>query len=101
MDNGSLERLLTDLGGGIRYVSGAEYTAYLHANVERAREDSLALKVAYDPHYCRAFATKDSVWTLHLSDQTRRALGDKVPEKRSIRLPKGAGPHVIRAASAR
>ena len=100
MDNACVERLLTDLGD-IRYVSGAEYTAYLHAKVERAPEDSLALKVEYDPHYCRAFTTRESVWTLHLSDETRHALGGKVPEKRSIRLPKGTGAYVIRAASAR
>jgi hypothetical protein len=96
LDSGSVERLLTDLGPGVRYMSGGEYTAYLHARVERAREDSLALKVEYDPHYCRAFAAKESVWTLHLSDETRRALGDKVPEKRVIRLPKGVGARIIR-----
>ena len=66
-------------------MSGAEYAAYLHAKVSG---DARALTVDYDPHYCRAFATKDSVWTLHLAD--------RVPEKRSIRLPKGPGPHVIR-----
>jgi peptidoglycan/xylan/chitin deacetylase (PgdA/CDA1 family) len=85
LDNGSVERLLTDLGEGVRYMSGAEYTAYLHAKVSG---DLRSLRVDYDPHYCRAFTTKDSVWTLHVAGQ--------VPEKRSIRLPKGAGPHVIR-----
>jgi peptidoglycan/xylan/chitin deacetylase (PgdA/CDA1 family) len=96
LDSGSVERLLRDLGPGVRYMSGGEYTAYLHTRVERAREDSLALKVEYDPHYCRAFAAKESVWTLHLSDETRRALGGKVPEKRVIRLPKGVGIRIVR-----
>ncbi len=100
MDKTCVERLLTDLGDGVRYVSGAEYTAYLHARVERAPGDELALRVDYDPHYCRAFAAKESVWTLHLSDEMRQALRGKAPEKRSIRLPKGAGPHLIRAVPA-
>ncbi len=101
MDKTCVERLLTDLGDGVRYLSGAEYTAYLHARVARAPGEQLILKVDYDPHYCRAFAARESVWTLHLSDETRQALGGKAPEKRSIRLPKGGASHVIRAVSAR
>ena len=48
---------------GVRYLSGAEYAAYLHA---RVTGDLRSLRVDYDPHYCRAFAAKDSAWTLHL-----------------------------------
>jgi hypothetical protein len=96
MDKGSVERLLTALGEDVRYMNGGEYTAYLHARIERAQEDSLTLRVEYDPHYCRAFEAKESAWTLHLSDETRRALGGVVPEKRTIRIAKGTGVHIVR-----
>jgi len=98
MDGASVERLLTDLGEGVRYLSGAEYAAYLHTSVTG---DARSLRVDYDPHYCRAFAAKDSAWTLHLSDETRRALGNQVPEKRVVRLPQGVSSHIVRAAQAR
>lgn len=96
MDVRSVERLLSDLGDGIRYMTAGEYCAYLHAKVER---DGPALVVDYDDHYCRHFASRASSWTLHLSDQTRRALKEPVPEKRVIEIPKGTGRHRVSLAS--
>ncbi len=95
LDNGSIERLLSDLGDGVHYMSGGEYSAYLHAKVERAKDAQPALTVNYDPHYCRHFTTHPSTWTLHLSDETRRALKTTAPEKRTIQLPAGKGRHQI------
>ncbi|MBM3746264.1 MAG: hypothetical protein FJW34_10750 [Acidobacteria bacterium] len=96
MDRACVERLLTSLGQGVRYMSGSEYAAYLHAQVARLPERGLALAVDYDEHYCRYFATRPSAWTLHLSDELRRALGVEAPEKRVITVPKGLGRHVVR-----
>ncbi|MBI4875249.1 MAG: hypothetical protein HY822_11510 [Acidobacteria bacterium] len=93
LDIGSVERLLTGLGEGVRYMSGAEYTAYLHAQVTG---DLNGLSVHCDPHYCRGFAARESAWTLHLSDETRRALGGQEPEKRVVLVPKGVGAHPVR-----
>ncbi|MBM3746263.1 MAG: hypothetical protein FJW34_10745 [Acidobacteria bacterium] len=97
LDVGSVERLLSSLGGEVRYMSANEYCAYLHARVERVPEQGLAVAIDYDGHYCRYFATAGSTWTLHLSDELRRTLGAEAPEKQTIRLPKGLGRHVVRA----
>jgi len=102
MDAGSVERLLNDLGGGIRYMTAGEYCAYLHAKVERDPAPPAAglppvpaLIVDYDEHYCRYFVSHASSWILHLSDETRRALKDSVPDRRTVELPKGAGRHRV------
>ena len=97
MDARSIERLLDDLGPEVRYMTTDEYCGYLHAGIERTRPtgDTLSLVVDYDRDYCRYFETHGSSWTLHLSDEQRRAPG--VPEKRRIEIPKGLGRHVIRA----
>jgi len=97
MDPSALERLLTDLGEGIRYMTANEYCGYLHARIERNAPagEPVSLVVSYDDHYCRFFASHESTWTLHLSDETRRALGKAVPEKRAIRIPAGLGRHIV------
>ena len=97
IDVTAAERLLTALGPGIRYMSANEYSGYLHARAERDEETG-ALAVAYDEHYCRYFAGHSSTWVLHLSDETRAALGKSAPEKRSVQVPKGTGRHLVRLA---
>lgn len=93
LDIDSVGRLLAGLGDGVRYMSANEYCAYLHAQVERTETDALA--IAYDPHYGRYFENHPSKWTLHLSDETRRAIGGQTAEKRTIEIPKGIGRHVV------
>jgi hypothetical protein len=99
-DIGSAERLLTSLGKGVRYMTAAEYCGYLHARIERVREDggSISFSVYYDDHYCKYFASQRSTWILHLSDETRRSLGKSVPEKQRIEIPAGLGHHIVRVA---
>ncbi len=100
IDPTAAERLLTNLGEGVRYLSANEYTGYLHARMERSSKagEPPAIAVNYDDHYCRYFATHESTWTMHLSDETRRQLGAAVPEKRTVTIPKGVGRHVVPAA---
>ncbi len=99
VDPTSIERLLRSLGPDVRYMSANEYCAYLHTKVARdGHGGGLSLAVDYDGHYCRYFATSPSTWTLHLSDETRQALGGAVPERRQIRIPKGLGRHLVSAA---
>ena len=97
LDITAAERLLTSLGNGVRYLSANEYCGYLHAWIERADEtvQPLSLAVNYDDHYCQYFASHESAWILHLSDETRRGLKNAVPEKQTIILPKGLGRHVV------
>jgi len=97
LDITAAERLLTSLGNGVRYLSANEYCGYLHASIERADEtvQPLSLAVNYDDHYCQYFASHESAWTLHLSDETRRGLKNAVPEKQTIILPKGLGRHLV------
>ncbi len=100
VDPTSIDRLLRSLGADVRYMSANEYCAYLHAKVARdSGAASLALAIDYDDHYCRYFGSSPSAWTLHLSDETRQALGAAVPERRQVRIPQGLGRHLIRAAS--
>lgn len=96
MDSGSFARLLEELGPGVRYMSGREYAAYMHARVRRDDGEGLALTIDYDPHYCAFFADHPSRWTLHVSDETRQSL-NLGGEKQVIELPKGARSHGIRA----
>jgi hypothetical protein len=98
-DPPSIARLLDGLGPNIRYMSANEYCAYLHARVLRdaASREAVALNIEYDNHYCGYFGSHPSRWTLHLSDETRRALGTAVPEKQAIEIPKGTGRHVVHA----
>ncbi len=98
LDITAAERLLTDLGQGARYLSGNEYCGYLHAQIERAGAGPLSLALNYDDHYCQYFASHQSVWTLHLSDETRRELKNAAPEKQTITVPKGLGRHVVNVA---
>jgi hypothetical protein len=102
LDITAAERLLTSLGDGVRYLSGNEYCGYLHARIEQAGETAqpLSLAVNYDDHYCHYFASHESTWTLHLSDETRRGLKNAVPEKQTITLPKGLGRHVVNVEGA-
>ena len=72
MDHAGIARLLDDLGDGIRYMNGSEYSAYLHARVGRTDQKALQFTVAYDDHYCDYFASHPSRWTVHLSDETRK-----------------------------
>lgn len=98
IDINSVERLLTSLGDGVRYLSAEEYCGYLHTQVERDTEDEdqVSLRILYDDHYCRYFAKNESTWVLHLSDETREGLDGRVPEKKTITIPKGLGPHMVR-----
>jgi len=96
LDVTAVDRLLTSLGPGVRYLTANEYTGYLHARVQRDTETANALALDYDEHYCRYFADHPSRWVLHLSDDTRRGLGTAAPEKRVVQIPKGAGRHLVR-----
>ena len=93
--SGSIDGLLENLGPGVHYMSADEFCGYLHARVERGSsvDGSLSLVVVYDGHYCRYFASHDSVWTLHLADEQRRVPG--AAETRKVNVPKGLGRHVI------
>jgi hypothetical protein len=97
MDAGSLDRLLTNLGEDVHYMSASEYCGYLHAKqkLHPETEKRLSLAITYDEHYCHYFSTHSSVWTLHLSDAVRSQFKD-IPEKRSITLPAGLGRHIVR-----
>jgi len=97
LDITAAERLLTSLGEGVRYLSTNEYCGYLHAQIERVDEtvQQLSLAVNYDDHYCQYFATHESTWILHLSDETRQGLKNSAPEKQTITIPKGLGRHVV------
>ena len=95
LDHASFERLLSDLGPGVRFMNGSEYSAYLHARVSRVEGDALKLAVAYDEHYGRYFASHSSRWTVHLADDTRRGLKRPVPEKQVIEVPAGLGAHAL------
>jgi hypothetical protein len=95
LDHASIGRLLEDLGPGIRYMNGSEYSAYLHANIRRTPQSGLQFAVDYDDHYCDYFVSHPSQWTVHLSDDVRKSLKGDVPEKQTVRLPRGGGTRVI------
>ncbi len=95
LDPTAVERLLTSLGPGVRYMTANEYCGYLHARVRRDAEPADALVLDYDEHYCRYFADHPSTWVLHLSDEMRRALKTSAPEKRVVKVPKGTGRHTV------
>jgi len=99
MDKSAVERLLSEIGGGVRFMTAAEYCAYLHAEIEpgTAEADKVSLVLNYDDHYCQYFASHASAWTLHLSDETRNSW--KAPEKQTVIIPKGLGRHVVRAGA--
>jgi hypothetical protein len=94
LDPASVGRLLDELGD-VRYLSGAEYSGYLHAAVAMAPGKDLQFVVDYDGHYCDWFATHPSRWTVHLSDEIRRRLAGSPPEKQTIELTKGTGPRIL------
>ena len=94
LDHAAVARLLDHLGDGIHYISGSEYSAYLHTGVRQER-DAFRFVVDYDDHYCGWFASHPSRWTVHLSDEVRRSLGGSVPERQTVEVPQGAGTHVI------
>jgi hypothetical protein len=96
IDITSVDRLLTKLGPGVRYMTANEYCGYLHARAQRDGESSGGLVLHYDENYCRYFADHPSTWILHLSDDKRRELSTSVPEKRTVTIPKGTGRHVVR-----
>jgi hypothetical protein len=100
LDHAGIGRLLDDLGEGIRYMNGSEYSAYLHAQVSQADQPALQFTVTYDGHYCEYFASHPSRWIVHLSDETRKLLGRVQPEKQTIETPKGLGTHVLWNADA-
>lgn len=95
LDHDSVARLLDILGPGVRYLSGAEYSAYLHTDVEQPRGENMQFVVEYDGHYCGWFASHPSRWTLHFSDETRRSIGGSLPEKQTIEVPPGIGEHIL------
>lgn len=101
LDIQAAERLLSSLGEGIRYMAASEYCGYLHARVELfpGGVGEPALRVIYDPHYCRYFAEHESRWVLHLSDETRKRLPGSPPERRTVPIPKGTGSFLIRLAT--
>lgn len=95
LDHDSVARLLNILGPGVHYMSGAEYSAYLHAAIEQPRGESMQFVVEYDGHYCGWFASHPSRWTVHFSDETRQSIGGSLPEKQTIEVPPGIGKHVL------
>jgi len=95
IDISAVDRLLTNLGPGLRYMTANEYCGYLHAHAERDAKIPDALVLHYDEHYCRYFADHPSTWVLHLSDDTRRALRTAAPEKRVVKIPHGTGRHIV------
>jgi peptidoglycan/xylan/chitin deacetylase (PgdA/CDA1 family) len=95
LENGSVARLLKELGPGVRYMSGSEYAGYLHARVRRSPGEALELAVDYEGAACSYFASRPSRWTVHLSDETRASLQRPVPEKQVIELDKGLGTRVL------
>jgi hypothetical protein len=97
VDLHSYERLLDDLGPGVRYMSYAEYCAYLHTEVDRnpAAGNAPALRLRYDEHYCRFFGTHASTWVLHLSDDARSALPHAAPERQTVSISPGLGTHAV------
>ncbi len=99
LDATAVDRLLTGLGSGIRYMTANEYSAYLHAVVERESEpgNAFSLAVSYDDHYCRYFASHESTWVLHLSDEMWQNLKTTSPERQTVTIPRGLGRHVVRA----
>lgn len=101
MDALSVERLLTELGNGVRYMTANEYCGYLHARIERDTSDNegVALIIHYDDHYCRYFSDHESTWTLHLADEMREAIKTTLPEKRTVKISKGLGSHSVRIDS--
>jgi hypothetical protein len=97
MDGKSFDQLLTDLGPGVRYMTYAEYSAYLHTRAARQTNDEgLALTLNYDPHESAYFGTHESRWTLHVADEMRTALKLRA-EKKTVVVRPGTGRHVVRA----
>lgn len=98
IDITAAERLLSALGPGVRYMTANEYSGYLHARIGREDQPSgpFLLTVSYDDHYCQYFASHESTWVLHLSDETRRDLQAAGPEKQTVTIPKGLGKHIVR-----
>jgi peptidoglycan/xylan/chitin deacetylase (PgdA/CDA1 family) len=96
MDADSVERLLGQLGPGVRYMTAGEYCAYLHTAVTaESTGGGVVLAIRYDDQYCRYFASHSSTWTLHLSDEIRTRLPVGMPEKRAIVIPPGTGTHMV------
>lgn len=98
MDGQALERLLTDLGSDVHYMSASEYCGYLHARVRETQkpDEILELSVHYGDHYGRYFDSHPSTWVLHLSDEFSQSVEATVPEKQVITLSPGVGDHSIR-----
>jgi hypothetical protein len=97
IDAGAVERLLTNLGKGVRYLTANEYCGYLHTQVGRVKDKDqpLSLYLDFDEHYCQYFKSNSSNWTLHLSDHMRSFLKVNLPEKETITVPKGVGQHEV------
>ena len=95
MDIKAFERLLSGLGDGIRFMNGNEYSAYVHSSVRTVPGERLRFEVEYDARYCEYFASRPSRWAVHLSDDTRRALKGKIPEKQAVVVPAGLGKHIL------
>jgi len=96
----------TDRWKDKRWMGFNEYCAYLHTRVDVTGSVGLAVRLDYDPHYCRHFAKNPSRWTLELSDEYRKRAGaggavsvDGQAEKQAvvgptvIAFPPGEGSH--------
>jgi hypothetical protein len=100
MDHTAIARMLDALGDGVHYMHGIEYSGYLHAAMQRAPSEALEFVVNYDDHYCGWFASHPSRWTVHLSDETRRALGGAAKQTQTVEVQNGLGKLVVWSAKA-
>ncbi len=60
-----------------RWMGFNECCAYLHSRIDVVPGTGLEMRLEYDPHYCRYFATKPSTWTLQLSERYLKKLGER------------------------
>ena len=75
-------------------------------------DDGFGINFSYDPHYCRYFEKKPSVWTVEFSDHFREAMGTGISVQvdgkpaptaltaiQKITIPAGLGIHTIKIVS--
>lgn len=91
-----------------RFININEFIGYIHSgnSGKWSKENkSLSVTVDYDGHYCRYFETHESYWNFEYSDWMKKKAGttpeiavDGIVQKDSaekIKIPRGAGKHVI------